>query len=113
MSARTPKCEAFYHSKEWRRCREAFAASRNHTCELCGKPGWLVHHKKPLNDVNVDDPTVSFDWSNLMLLCPSCHDQIHHGIGTYGKAKDEPKDRYEVEFDEDGNVTVRDGKGRP
>lgn len=112
MSAHSPKCEAFYHSRTWKRCREAFAASRNHTCEMCGKPGWLVHHKRPLNDANVDDPGVSLDWSNLMLLCPSCHDRIHHGLRKEAKGEG-TEGRYVVEFDDDGNVVVKDGKGRP
>lgn len=108
MSARTEKCERFYHSKEWVRCRAAYRSSKNHTCEHCGKPGWVVHHKTPLNDSNVDNPSISLDYSNLMLLCPACHDAIHHRINNKAKGREEPTDRYAISFNENGDLTVKE-----
>lgn len=103
-----PKVEAFYHSKEWRRCQSAFRNYKNNTCEMCRGPGWLVHHKKPLNELNVDNPKISLNWSNLMLLCLDCHNTIHSRMNKEGQ---EIK-HLDVEFDSDGNVVVKD-KNKP
>ena len=73
---------------------------------MCGGPGWLVHHKKSLNELNVDNPKISLDWSNLMLLCLDCHNTIHSRMNKEGQ---EIK-HLDVEFDSDGNVIVKDKK---
>ena len=82
---RAPEVEAFYVSWTWRKCRKAFAESRGRLCERCLSRGIIepgskdqpleVHHKIPLTAENVTDPNVALAWSNLMLLCKSCHDE--------------------------------------
>lgn len=82
---RSPAVESFYTSWIWRKCRKAFAESKGNLCERCLKRGIIeagskdrpleVHHKIPLTAENVTDPEVALAWSNLMLLCKSCHDE--------------------------------------
>ena len=82
---RAPEIEAFYVSWAWRKCRKAFAESKGNVCERCLKRGIIevgsrdrpleVHHKVPLTVHNIHDPTVTFAWDNLELLCKSCHDE--------------------------------------
>ena len=67
-------------------------------CEECLKkgiytPAILVHHKKHLNDGNVNDPSISLNFDNLMSVCMDCHNKIH---------KQFYKKRYEV--DKDGRI---------
>ena len=81
---RAPIVESFYTSWTWRKCRKAFAESKGNLCERCLKRGIIeagskdrpleVHHKVPLTAENVTDPDVALAWSNLELLCKSCHD---------------------------------------
>jgi 5-methylcytosine-specific restriction endonuclease McrA len=82
---REPAVESFYTSWIWRKCRKAFAESKGNLCERCLKRGIIqpgskehpleVHHVTPLTADNVKDPDVALAWSNLMLLCKSCHDE--------------------------------------
>ena len=82
---RDPAVESFYVSWKWRKCRKAFAESKGNLCERCLKRGIIqpgskkqpleVHHITPLTADNVTDPDVALAWSNLMLLCKSCHDE--------------------------------------
>lgn len=74
----------FYSSIGWRECRKAYSASVGGLCERClenGRysPGEVVHHKVPLNAGNINDPTITLNWDNLMLLCARCHAEIHSG----------------------------------
>lgn len=34
-----------------------------------------VHHKIQLTADNITDPNIALAWSNLELLCKSCHDE--------------------------------------
>ena len=82
---RAPEIETFYTSWVWRKCRKAFAESKGNLCERCLKRGIVqpgskkqpleVHHKIPLTVDNVKDPDIALGWSNLELLCKSCHDE--------------------------------------
>ena len=82
---RAPEVESFYTSWIWRKCRKAFADSKGNLCERCLKRGIIeagskdrpleVHHKIPLTADNVKDPNIALAWSNLSLLCKSCHDE--------------------------------------
>ena len=65
MAASSEKREAFYHSPEWRKCQAAFKKEKHFTCEMCGKAGWLVHHKVPLDDENVDNPNIALGFIGL------------------------------------------------
>ena len=103
MSAASPKREAFYQSTTWRKCAKDLRALRHHTCEKCGKPGWLVHHIVPLTDETVDDSNIALNPDNLMLLCSSCHDAIHHHIKGHGSKGSRHVD---LKFDANGNAIV-------
>ncbi len=82
---RAPEVESFYTSWIWRKCRKAFAESKGNLCERCLSRGIVqpgskaqpleVHHKIPLTADNVKDPNIALAWSNLSLLCKSCHDE--------------------------------------
>jgi DNA mismatch repair protein MutS len=51
-------------------------------CEICGKMSDEIHHKIPQKDANKEGmvkPGIhKNNVANLMALCESCHDQIHH-----------------------------------
>ena len=90
----------FYHSPEWRQCRDAFIMSRNGLCERCLSQGRLVkgtqvHHKTYLTPSNINDPDITVNWDNLELLCDECHAKEHHA------AKDI---EHGLAFDKDGNL---------
>lgn len=67
----------FYKSKAWRDCRNAYFLSQYGVCERCGAPGHIVHHKKYITPANIHDPSVTFDWHSLELLCDECHQKEH------------------------------------
>ena len=110
MSTKSVKREAFYHSTEWRKCSEAFRREKHFTCEMCGKEGWLVHHKQPLTDETADDPDIALNFDNLMLLCNSCHDAIHHKLKGKGSGKEK---HVLAKFGPDGSVIVSDNDHKP
>lgn len=105
---RDPKMLAFYRSKSWQKCRDAYAASVGNVCELCeGKgiirTGEIVHHIIHLNPGNVGDPAISLSFDNLMLLCRGCHASVHEEI--YGK------DQKRFFISESGVVPIEDPPG--
>lgn len=74
--------QTFYHTQEWKKCRESYAKSKKYLCENClvnGRytPGVIVHHIKPLNRQNIHNPEISLAFANLQLLCRKCHNQEH------------------------------------
>ena len=83
-----------YHSNAWKKARKAIVMKYRGLCCKCGKTGTEVHHIKPLTLLNVNDPMISINEDNLMLLCKSCHDSIRTG-GVI---------RNDLEFDAEGNV---------
>lgn len=101
---RSQEVENFYRSWTWRKCRKAFAESKNNICERCLKKGIIepgskerpleVHHKIPLTAENLNDPKVTLNWDNLELLCKSCHD----------KERDKKPKRWQIK--PDGSVEV-------
>ena len=51
-------------------------------CERCLEQGKAttareVHHKIKLTRENLNNPEVSLNWENLMLLCDACHEEMH------------------------------------
>lgn len=85
--------DSFYKSKAWRRVSAAYMSSQLYICERCGKPATICHHKKWLNDRNIQDPETALSFDNLEALCIDCHN-AEHGL------------RHDVTiFDEEGNVS--------
>ena len=77
--------KAFYSSTAWKRTREAYSKSVGGLCESClqkgqYKAGEIVHHKIHLTPDNINDPSISLNWENLILLCRSCHGEQHDKI---------------------------------
>jgi len=74
--------ESFYKSRRWQETRDAYAKSVGGLCEDClnrglYSPGEIVHHVRPINEKNIDNPNITLSWSNLRLLCRSCHEARH------------------------------------
>jgi len=68
-----------HYGREWRRIRDRYA-SLHPVCENCLKEGKItpmeeVHHILPINRGG------DHSWNNLMSLCHSCHEKIHHELG--------------------------------
>ena len=82
---RSEAVEAFYVSWKWRKCKKAFAKSKGNLCEECLKEGIInpgtkdqpleAHHKIPLTDDNINDPSITLNWDNMELLCKKHHDK--------------------------------------
>lgn len=92
----------FYASKDWKACRKAYYSLRHGICERCGDLGEEVHHIKPITPLNINDPEITLNFGNLMLLCKDCHFQIHEKRKKAGKPVRESELR--CMFDENGNV---------
>ena len=69
--------------------------SQNYICERCGGLAVICHHKIWLNESNVDDPMMTYNWDNLEALCIDCHNKEHFG----SKSIDD-----ELMFDDNGNM---------
>lgn len=89
----------FYKSSAWKKCRKSFIEYRHSVCERCGNPGWHVHHKIFLSELNINDPNITLSFENLELLCDSCHSKEHHPRRR--------STRHDVMFDENGDVVSR------
>lgn len=87
--------QRFYKSDKWKVARAIKIASAGGRCEKCGAIGTEVHHIIHLTPENINDPSITVNQENLMLLCNECHNKEH---GRFGGAK-------ECEFDADGNLT--------
>lgn len=73
---------SFYNGKAWHAVRKEYARSVGGLCERCkerGKivPGVIVHHIKHITQHNINDPEITLNPENLMLLCRDCHAEIH------------------------------------
>lgn len=67
------------YGRAWKRIRDSYV-KMHPFCERCFEQGILVpvdevHHKIPISQGGTHDR------SNLMSLCKSCHNKIHHEIG--------------------------------
>ena len=92
---------AFYSSKAWKSCREAYKKKIGGLCEECLKRGMYspveeIHHKIWLTPDNINDPNITLNFDNLEALCIRHHNEEHFGVNYK---------RYEV--DEFGRVTIR------
>ena len=79
----------FYSGRAWRRVSAAYMSSKNYVCERCGKPAVICHHKKWLNDTNVNDPKIALSFDNLEALCLECHNAEHgskHDVAVFNDA---------------------------
>lgn len=90
----------FYDSSEWRKCRAAFISYRisidGGMCEICHERlGYIVHHKKKLTPININNPDISLSFSNLQYVCIDCHNREH---GKKGQTETR------CAFTEDGDV---------
>jgi 5-methylcytosine-specific restriction enzyme A len=89
----------FYKSALWKKCRAAYVAKVHSLCERCGEVGKIVHHKKWINQDNINDPSVTLSHDNLELLCQQCHNLEH--FFKYAGVNDQLK------FDERGQLVER------
>lgn len=74
--------ETFYKSKAWQSCRNTYIKSVGGLCEECLKHGRYkaaveVHHKTHITPYNVNDPSITLNWDNLIALCRECHRRQH------------------------------------
>lgn len=79
---------SFYVSDEWQNVRMRLMLERGMICDHCKKLilkkyDAIGHHVNELSMLNVNDPNVSLNLDNLMLVHRSCHDEIHNRFGFY------------------------------
>lgn len=72
----------FYHSTTWKKVRAAFIAHRvsidGGLCQRCHENlGYIVHHSKYLDPMNITDANVALNWDNFEYVCKPCHDKEH------------------------------------
>lgn len=94
----------FYKSKEWRKLREKYFKANHGLCERCQRPAKIVHHKKYITPRNIDDVSITLNWSNLELLCIDCHNNEHMANELLEN---------NLMFDENGNVVKRNQQIAP
>lgn len=92
--------KAFYKTKAWRDCRDAYIHSVGGLCEDClskgiYKTGDIVHHVVILSPDNINDPSITLSWNNLKYVCRQCHADEH---------KRNDNRRYSI--DDNGNVYI-------
>jgi 5-methylcytosine-specific restriction endonuclease McrA len=71
----------FYKSKQWRATREYVLRRDMYTCKDCWARGNEVHHIIPLDENNINDPSISLNPDNLVTVCSLCHKKITLGKG--------------------------------
>jgi 5-methylcytosine-specific restriction endonuclease McrA len=91
--------KSLYNSKAWEETRKAFLKSKFYLCNRCKGTAVLVHHKKYLNENNINDPEITLGWDNLEALCNSCHEKEH--------GREFEVTREDVTFDSQGNLIKR------
>ena len=93
----------FYRGEDWKQCKDQVLQQRlkddgSIICEHCGKPiikgfnpaannnsGAIVfHHKIYLNNLNVNDASISINPDNIQIVHWSCHNEIHQRFGFSG-----------------------------
>lgn len=54
-------------------------------CPSCGanlEEGFHVHHLTPISKMNEDDYPLSIDYTNMVLLCPTCNKRQGNKLDT-------------------------------
>lgn len=104
----SPKLKYFYNSNAWKNLARKIRTQKFFICEKCGRPNSKeVHHKIPVTELNVNDPNITLNESNLMLLCNECHNKIHNRFTK----KESPAAKRQIQFDASGNViSITDNK---
>ena len=79
--------QQFYKSKAWEDFRKVIIEERTDQdgfihCAICGKPilkkyDLIIHHKKELDDLNVNDVNVALNPDNVECVHFRCHNEIH------------------------------------
>ena len=87
--------ESFYRSTKWIKCRNGYMSSQHYICERCGELATICHHKVWLNESNVHDPMITYNWDLLEALCLQCHNTEHFGSSVTADG---------LAFDDDGNL---------
>lgn len=85
--------QSFYTSREWQQCKEIIRNQRLNEDgfildEITGKPilkqyDMVFHHKIELTLANVNDPTISLNPDNIMIVTHQTHNEIHKRFGFY------------------------------
>ena len=78
------KLKSFYQSSKWAKFRLAYISKNKPICNICNRfiataHNITLHHKTELDEVNVDDYTISLNEDNITLLCSGCHNNLHKG----------------------------------
>lgn len=95
MGKKYESIRRFYKSDQWKISRAMKIASTDGLCEVCHKSiGTEVHHKIHLSPENIDDPNITVNPDNLLLLCNECHNRQHERFTS----------KSEYKFDSDGNL---------
>lgn len=99
--------EKFYKSKAWQRCSSSYKKAVGGLCERCrangiAEAGVIVHHKIRLSPLNINDESITLDFSNLELLCKACHNKEH-------KAEMQKHQGYEKRYEltESGELVIK------
>lgn len=103
----------FYNSKAWKDVRKTIWLKQNCLCAICHLPVYvdgisewipkenrrtgIVHHKEYLTDTNISDDNITLNEDNLIGICKTCHENIHHQDISVRKG---------YEFDELGNLII-------
>lgn len=104
---------AFYNSRAWQQCREAYKSFSGGLCERCLSYGIVtageeVHHIQPLTPKNIGDPNITLSFDNLMLLCRGCHMAVHSEMTDATRAgRKRASARYEID-EKSGRVIISD-----
>lgn len=74
--------ESFYKGKAWQKCSRDYKKSVGGLCERCKAQGLavagvIVHHKERVTPLTINDPSITYNWENLELLCKTCHNKEH------------------------------------
>lgn len=99
--------QAFYHSPEWQKVRQAVLMRDRFLCVKCGRPAEEVHHKTHLSPKNIGDPRITMNMENLISLCKDCHFEEHRGDHAAGRKAKAREDDYPYEFDQNGMLVEK------